>query len=355
MIATPPPPLSSPTAARNGHQPAPPLPGLRSTGRSGSQRIFQKHPLNPLLTPADFPGGRVMYAFNPGAIKVGDEYLMIVDAATLAQPVVFWLARSRDGIQWTVDPEPLDWPAPDHTHAEDCVYDPRITPEPGNPGSYLLMYASSSEATGCRLGLVRTRDFKKFERIGIVSEQGNRNGVLFPEKINGLYARLDRPFGDPNDTCGIWLSYSPDLIYWGRTEPVMSARPGLWDSLKVGAGCVPIRTGKGWLEIYHGVTNTGAGLIYRLGVCLLDLENPAKVIARGEDAVLWPEHDYELTGRVGNVTFTCNAIVEEPDTDSDQTVRIYYGAADTCIGLAEAKLSDLIDACFSKNPIRLRA
>ncbi|RRJ95064.1 glycosidase [Opitutaceae bacterium TAV4] len=353
MIATAPLPApASANVSHNGHaSPAPPHPVASPCQLPlPSRRIFRKYPLNPLLTPADFPGGRVMYAFNPGAIKVGDEYLMIVDAATLAQPVVFWLARSRDGIKWTVDPQPLDWPAPDSTHAEDCVYDPRITPEPGNPGSYILMYASSSETSGCRLGIVRTRDFKTFDRVGIVSEQGNRNGALFPEKINGLYTRLDRPFGDPNDTCGIWISYSPDLIYWGRAEPVMSARPGLWDSLKVGAGCVPIRTDKGWLEIYHGVTNTGAGLIYRLGVCLLDLQNPARVIARGEDAILWPEHDYELTGRVGNVTFTCNAIVEP-----DDTVKIYYGAADTCIGLAEAKLTDLIEACFTKNPIRLRA
>lgn len=311
------------------------------------RRIFAKHPLNPVLRPADL-SAEIMYAFNPGCIKVGDEYIMLVDAATLAQPVVFWLARSRDGVRWQADPAPLDWPKPDVTHDEDCVYDPRITPDPDHPGAYLIMYASSSEANGCRLGIVRTRDFKRFERIGIVSEQGNRNGVLFPEKINGLYARLDRPFGDPNDTCGIWVSYSPDLLYWGRSQPVMGARPGLWDSLKVGGGCVPIRTDKGWLNIYHGVTNTGAGLIYRLGVCLLDLKNPAKVIARGEDAVLWPEHDYELTGRVGNVVFTCNAIVEP-----DETVKIYYGAADTCVGLAEARLVDLVDACFSKNPLRL--
>ncbi len=130
----------------------------------------------------------------------------------------------------------------------------------------------------------------------------------------------------------------------------MGPRAGFWDGLKVGAGAVPIRTEKGWLEIYHGVTNTGAGLIYRLGACLLDLKDPSQVIARGEDAILWPEYPYEMTGRVGNVVFTCNALL-----DDDGTVRVYYGAADTCIGLAEGKLSDLIDACFRKNSLRLRA
>lgn len=309
-----------------------------------SRRLLVKHPANPVVTPAQFPR-EIMYAFNPGAIRYNGEYLLMIDAATLAQPVVFWIARSRDGVNFVLDPEPVDWPAPPADHAEDCVYDPRIT-RMGD--DYIIMYASSSEAAGVRVGIVKTRDFVSFERISIASEQGNRNGVLFPEKINGLYARLDRPFGDPNDTCGMWVSYSPDLIYWGRSRPVMGPRAGLWDGLKVGAGAVPIKTDKGWLEIYHGVTNTGAGLIYRLGVCLLDLHDPSRVIARGEDAILWPERPYEMTGRVGNVVFTCNALLDE-----DETVRIYYGAADTCIGLAEGKLSHLVDACFRKNTLRL--
>ncbi|WP_068769000.1 glycoside hydrolase family 130 protein [Termitidicoccus mucosus] len=309
-------------------------------------RVFKKHPLNPVLAPGNFPPG-VMYAFNPGAIKFNGEYLMMVDAATEAQPIVFWLARSRDGVSWRTDSAPVNWPAPDPAHREDCVYDPRIT-KIGN--EYIIIYASSSEAGGVRLGIVKTIDFKTFTRVSIASEQGNRNGVLFPEKINSLYVRLDRPFGDPNDTCGMWVSYSPDLVFWGKSEPVMGPRSGLWDSLKVGAGAVPIKTDQGWLELYHGVASTGVGMVYRLGVCLLDLQNPARVIARSEDAVLWPEHDYELTGRVGNVVFTCNAIVED-----DKTVKIYYGASDTCIGLAEARLDDLVDACFRKNPFILRA
>lgn len=308
-------------------------------------RLLHKHPTNPVLTASQFSSD-VMYAFNPGAIRHNGEYLIMADAATLAQPVVFWLARSRDGVHFTPDPEPLKWPSPHPDHPEDCVYDPRIT---RIDDEYVIVYASSSETAGVRVGIVKTRDFETFERVSIASEQGNRNGVLFPEKINGLYARLDRPFGNPNDTCGMWVSYSPDLVFWGRSRPVMGPRQGLWDDLKVGAGAVPIRTDKGWLEIYHGVTHTGANPIYRLGVCLLDLQDPSKVIARGEDTILWPEHGYELTGRVGNVVFTCNALVED-----DDTVRIYYGAADTCIGLAEGRLGDLIDACFRKNSLRLR-
>jgi beta-1,4-mannooligosaccharide/beta-1,4-mannosyl-N-acetylglucosamine phosphorylase len=146
------------------------------------------------------------------------------------------------------------------------------------------------------------------------------------------------------DPANIWISYSNDLIHWGNSKPILEVRPGYWDCQKIGAGAVPIKTEKGWLEIYHGVFQNCSGFIYRLGVCLLDIDDPSKVISRGDDAILWPEHDYERRGNVSNVVFTSNAIVE-----NDGTVKIYYGAADTCIGLAEAKLDDLIDACFSKN------
>ncbi len=308
-------------------------------------RILVKSPHNPVLTPQQFPG-EVMYAFNPGAIRFNGQYLLMVDAATYAQPVVLWIARSDDGVHFTPDPAPVDWPQPDPSHPEDCIYDPRIT---FIDGEYIILYASSSSSQGVRVGIVKTHDFTTFERVSIASEQGNRNAVLFPEKIDGLYARLDRPFGDPNDPCGMWISYSPDLVYWGRSKLVMENRLSLWDSFKIGAGAVPIKTDKGWLEIYHGVTNTGAGFIYRLGACLLDLKDPSRVIARGEDTILWPEHPYELSGRVGNVVFSCNALLE-----ADETVKIYYGSADTCIGLAEGKLSDLIDACYHRNHLRIR-
>lgn len=331
------------TINRNGHYE---IPQTERVTPKFHPRLLVKHPTNPVVVPCAFSGD-VMYAFNPGAIRFNGEYLLIMDAATYAQPVVFWIARSRDGVHFTPDPQPLKWPAAHPDHPEDCVYDPRITLI---DGEYVILYASSSETAGVRIGIVKTKNFETFERISIASEEGNRNGVLFPEKINGLYARLDRPFGNPNDTCGMWISYSPDLVYWGRSRLVMGPRAGLWDGLKVGAGAVPIKTDKGWLEIYHGVTNTGAGLIYRLGVCMLDLEDPSRVIARSEDAILWPEHAYEMSGRVGNVVFTCNALV-----DDNGTVRIYYGAADTCIALAEGKLSNLVDACFRKNSLRLRS
>jgi len=126
----------------------------------------------------------------------------------------------------------------------------------------------------------------------------------------------------------------------------MTPRSGCWDSHKIGGGAVPIRTEEGWLCIYHGVDCTCNGYIYRLGVMLLDLDDPSKIIARSPNPILWPEHDYELTGRVPNVTFACNALLED-----DGTVKVYYGAADTCIGLAESSLSDLIPACHEPNQL----
>ena len=227
------------------------------------------------------------------------------------------------------------------SYSEHCAYDPRITKI---ENEYIIAYASCGRH-GVRVGIVKTNDFTTFERVGIASEQGNRNAVLFPEKINGYYARLDRPMGDElRDPANIWISYSKDLIHWGNSKPILEVRPGYWDCQKIGAGAVPIKTEKGWLEIYHGVFPNCSGFIYRLGVCLLDIDDPSKVIARGDDAILWPEHDYERIGNVSNVVFTSNAIVED-----NGTVKIYYGAADTCIGLAEAKLDDLIEACFNKN------
>ena len=303
------------------------------------KRVFEKYENNPILKAGMLPAAR--YVLNPGAVKFRDEYIIMMDVITLAQPVCFWIARSRDGVNFVPDKEPVNWPKSDPDHPEDCVYDPRITKIDDD---YFICYASSNCKYGVRVGIVKTRDFISYERVSIASEQGNRNAVLFPEKIGGYYVRLDRPFGSERDTSGIWMSYSPDLVFWGKSKPLLDVREGLWDSLKVGGGPVPIKTEKGWLTIYHGVSESCNGFMYCLGVCLLDLNDPSKVIARCEDAILWPEEEYELKGRVDNVVFACNAIVED-----DKTVKIYYGAADTCIGLATTTIDDLISACYSRN------
>lgn len=305
--------------------------------------LFQKFPGNPVLTAAAFPDD-IMYVSNPGAVKFRGEYLLMLDAATAATPIVFWLARSGDGIHFTPDPAPVEWPGFSDGLPETCVYDPRIT-EIG--GEYLILYASMRPGLGVRPGMVRTRDFVRFERVEQAETgQDNRNTVLFPEKIAGRYVRFDRPMSGECEPADICISYSDDLVHWNDSQILMAPRPGCWDSHKIGGGAVPIRTDEGWLAIYHGVDHSSCnGYIYRLGVMLLDLENPARVIARGGLPVLWPEQPYEILGRTPNVTFACNAIPEP-----DGSVKLFYGAADTCIGLATARLDALVAACKTGNP-----
>ncbi len=301
-------------------------------------RIFTKYENNPVMSPAQMPV-EVLYTFNPGAIKHGDEYILIMDVTTLDDIHRLWLARSRDGVHFTPDPGPADWPAPDPYHVETNIYDPRIT-KLGD--EYIILYASDLEQNNVRVGIVRTRDFVRFERISTGSELGNRNGCLFPEKFGGLYTRFDRPFGNELHPCSMWLSQSPDLVFWGKSRRLHYRGKPFIDGHKMGAGAVPIRTGKGWLEIYHTVSCTCNGFIYRLKAMMLDLEDPGKVIGYTRDFLLYPEHDYEMKGRVANVVFTCNTLLED-----DGTLRIYYGAADTCIGLATAHIDDVIHACLA--------
>ena len=301
------------------------------------KRIFEKYSGNPVMSPSMMPK-EVLYTFNPGAIQHGDETILMMDVTTLDDIHRIWIARSRDGIHFTPDPTPAPWPSPDPTHPEKNTYDPRIT-KIGD--EYIILYASDLEQNNVRVGILKTKDFKSFERVSTASELGNRNGCLLPEKFDGLYARYDRPFGNELDPCYMWISYSPDLVFWGKTKPVTYKGRSFTDGFKMGAGAVPIKTEHGWLEIYHTVSTTCNGFIYRLKAALMDINDPSVVLCHTKDFILWPEHDYEMKGRVANVVFTCNALL-----DSDGTVRVYYGAADTNIGLATAKLDDLVNACL---------
>lgn len=303
-----------------------------------NSRILNKYHRNPIITPGIMPEN-VLYTFNPGAIKHNGEYILMMDVTTLDDIHRLWIARSKDGYAFVPDKEPIKWPDPDPDHPETCTYDPRIT-KMGE--EYIILYASDLSQNNVRVGIVKTKDFISFERVAIASEFGNRNGCLFPEKVDDLYVRFDRPFGNELDPCYIWISYSPDLVFWGKSKPLTYQGKPFLDGFKIGAGAVPIKTDRGWLEIYHTVSTTCNGFIYRLKACLLDLEDPSKVLGYTRHFLLWPEHDYEMKGRVMNVVFTCNALPEE-----DGTVKIYYGAADTNIGLAEGRLEDIVAACLT--------
>ena len=305
--------------------------------RTYPMKIVKRYDGNPIITKEDipFPCNTV---FNAGAVKHRGEYILLLRVETLEGRSVLVIARSKDGYRFEVEEEPALAPSteePFRRYEEKGVEDPRITLL---DGKYYIFYTAYS-SYGPRIGLAVTRDFEDFKRLGFVSQPPNKDAVLFPKKFKGMYARLDRPTAP--EAMGIWISYSKDLIYWGRSEMVMEPRPGFWDSLKIGAGAPPIETDEGWLEIYHGVKTTAAGSIYRLGAALLDREDPSKVVGRSFIPILSPSELYERTGDVPNVVFCCGAILESNLSE----VKIYYGAADTSICVGSASLKDLVESC----------
>jgi predicted GH43/DUF377 family glycosyl hydrolase len=302
--------------------------------------LADRYEHNPILTGADFPpDSGIVRVFNSGVIKWRGRYLMVCRAENRALRGCFWVAESSDGYHFTPRPSPIKLPDEDPEFAEytsGMVYDARVTEIEGV--CYLVHAAHSGH--GCRLSLVKTEDFESFEWLDFISETDNRNGVLFPERIGGLYVRLDRPntggnFGD------MWISYSPDLIFWGKSRCVLRNSEVRWAWSKIGPGAVPIKTPQGWLCIFHGVrTQCIAHYVYQLGVCLLDPEDPSRVVARSEEAVLEPQEPYELVGQTPSVVFTGGAVVED-----DGEIKLYYGGADTVQCVATTSLERLLDAC----------
>ncbi|MHC4944157.1 MAG: glycoside hydrolase family 130 protein [Planctomycetota bacterium] len=318
---------------------------------------MKRHPKNPILTRKDIPKiapylEDVTSVFNPGAVRKGDEYLLMLRVQNRGRETFLLMAESKDGVKFSVSDRPVELEGIEKVKEKvyHC-YDPRITEL---EGSYYILFAMDMEGA-CRLGLARTNDFDNFQFMGIVSEEDNRNGVLFPEKVGGRYLRLDRP----NETAfstgtlsgdTICLSESDDLLKWRTVAPVMSGRFHYWDEL-IGAGPPPLKTREGWLQIYHGVAlHLSSAHIYQAGVMLLDLKDPSKVIGRGRYNILEPREMYELIGQVPNVVFPSGAVAEKTDRDGlaaeDCNINVYYGAADTCVCLAQASVKDLIRAAL---------
>ena len=303
------------------------------------QELVKRYEENPIITHEDIPVP-CNTVFNAGAARHKDEYILLLRVEALEGKSFFMLARSKDGFDFNIEAVPvmrLSKERPFSIYEKRGIEDPRIT---RIDDTYYIIYTAYSRH-GPRLGLARTVDFKTFERIALVSQPENKDAALFPRKIKGRFVRLDRP--STSGGADIWVSYSEDLIHWGDSRVVMETRPGFWDSNKVGAGAPPIETDKGWLEIYHGTKRTSGGNIYRLGCALFDLNDPSKIIGRSKVPVLTPKEYYERTGDVPNVIFTCGAI-EEPDTGE---VKIYYGACDTCICIATARITDLVESALT--------
>jgi predicted GH43/DUF377 family glycosyl hydrolase len=299
--------------------------------------LFQRYPGNPILSAADWPYP-AHTVFNPGATLLADgTTLLLCRVEDRRGHSHLCAARSANGRDhWIIDREPTLAPQPE-LHPEELwgIEDPRITFVP-ELGKYAIAYTAFSR-DGPGVALALTESFRSFERCGIVMQPDDKDAALLPRRIQGQFALLHRPAAET--AAHIWISYSPDLSNWGHHKLMLAARKGSWwDANKIGLSPPLIETERGWLMIYHGVRHTAAGALYRLGLALFELDKPERCLLRGDSWVFGPEAPYEQHGDVGNVAFPCGTTV----ADDGDTLRLYYGAADTCIALATGSIRELL-------------
>jgi len=276
--------------------------------------------------------------FNSAVVPFDDGYAGVFRCDNKAVQMNIFAGFSKDGINWDIEHEPIKMKAGNTSMIDsDYKYDPRVT---FIEDRYWITWCNGYH--GPTIGIAFTFDFKEFFQCENAFLPFNRNGVLFPEKINGKYCMLSRPSDNGHTPFGdIYLSYSPDMKYWGEHRCVMKVsdfEDSAWQCTKIGAGSVPIRTDEGWLLFYHGVINTCNGFRYSMGAALLDLEQPDKVLYRSKNYLLAPSELYELTGDVPNVVFPCAAL------NDNEKVAVYYGAADTVVGIAFGYIDEIIDS-----------
>jgi beta-1,2-mannobiose phosphorylase / 1,2-beta-oligomannan phosphorylase len=300
--------------------------------------LFTRHAANPILTYRDWPYP-VNSVFNPGATFVDNQYLLLVRAEDRRGFSHLCAARSNNGItDWVIDHRPTLEPLPEKYPEEVWgIEDPRVT-WINELGIWAVAYTAYS-AAGPLVSLATTSDFANFERLGSAMPPEDKDAAVFPVKFKGRYALLHRPVSTfPGAGAHIWISFSPDLRHWGDHKVVIPAkRGGWWDANKIGLGPPPLQTPEGWLILYHGVRETVAGSIYRLGLALMDLDDPTRLLRRSDQWVFGPEASYEREGDVGGAVFPCGWIVQGDE------IRLYYGGADTCVALAIGNLSDLLE------------
>jgi predicted GH43/DUF377 family glycosyl hydrolase len=300
------------------------------------KQIVKRYKNNPIITNNMLPFS-CRGVYNSSAIKHDDRYIMVLRAEGYNLKDSFWIAESKNGYD--------DWKIGDMIHLPetgeylkygDNQYDPRIT----KIGDIYYITFCVHGAYDARMGLISTGDFHTFTWEHFLTGSGYRNTVLFPEKINGLYSALERP----NTTGDIWFAQSPDLVFWGNHDHILSPRFSVWSTGKIGPCGTPIKTDKGWLIIFHSVQIIcDYEYIYHAGVMLTELENPAKIIRVCEEPILTPEEPYEMAGHAPNVIFASSQIVE-----ADGSVKIYYGAADRYQCVADSTLDLLMEAALER-------
>ncbi|MDR3459793.1 MAG: glycoside hydrolase family 130 protein [Verrucomicrobiae bacterium] len=326
-----------------------------------------RHAGNPVLSALNVPYPSSL-TFNAGVVRYAGRYLMVFrndhghDGCGGFQGTNIGLATSKDGVAWHVEPGPIFCEAEVREELKKTmghhydpnfvkrIYDPRLTVIDGK----ILMCFAVDTMHGICGGVATTEDLRKFKWLS-VSAPDNRNMVLFPRRVNGRYFRYERPMPvymrEHPESFPIWCAESHDLVFWGRNRPVLGADEVPYANSKIGPAAPPIETPKGWLVTIHAVDRDPAKRLrgwepkgwyktYYAGLMLTDLHDPSKVIGLMRKPLLAPQTDYEIAGFRGSVIFPCGMILE--DTGE---VKIYYGAADTCVALATAHVEDLLAAC----------
>jgi predicted GH43/DUF377 family glycosyl hydrolase len=307
------------------------------------KELFRRYEQNPIITAENlpYPANSV---FNPGAALIGEETLLLMRVEDRQGISHLTVARSRDGLtDWKIESQPTLVPNSEQYPEEVWgIEDPRIT-YLEEEKEYAITYTAYSRG-GPLVSLACTKDFRTFQRMGPVMPPEDKDAALFPRRFSGRYLMLHRPVPVSQPGAHIWLSYSPDLKHWGDHGILIEARRGgWWDANKIGLGPPPLETSEGWLILYHGVRQTAAGSVYRLGLALLDLQDPSRVLRRSSEWIFGPEAPYERAGDVDDVVFPCGWILDERTGE----IRVYYGAADTSIAVATGELNKLLDYTLS--------
>lgn len=283
------------------------------------------------------PVKNIARIFNSAVIPYKGEFLGVFRAEYTHGRPYLHMGRSKDALNWDIDEFPIDMKdEKGQSRNPNYAYDPRLVQV---DNVYYIIWCT--DFYGASLGMAKTTDFQNFERLENPFLPFNRNGVLFPRKINGKYVLLSRPSDSGHTPFGdIFISESPDMVYWGKHRHVMSNNAmGWWQNIKIGGGPAPIETSEGWLMFYHGVTGTCNGFVYSMGAVILDRDEPSRVLYRCRNFILTPEQPFETTGFVDNVIFPCATLC---DADTGR-IAIYYGAADTCVGLAFTDVNQVVD------------
>ncbi len=312
-----------------------PLPTIPWEDRpAGSHDVLWRHSANPIINRHATPTSNSI--FNSAAVTYDGKFAGVFRVDDTRRVMTLHVGRSDDGINWHIEPQPIEWKFKDAELSEFVHrYDPRVV---WLEDRYYVTWCNGYH--GPTIGIGYTHDFEDFHFVENAFLPHNRNGVLFPRKINGKYAMFSRPSDTGHTPFGdIFYSESPDMIHWGNHRFVMKPKSWRWESTKIGAGPIPIETSEGWLLIYHGVLTSCNGFVYSMGAALLDLDQPWKVIYRAAPYLMSPQMQYECVGDVPNVVFPC-ASLHDPNTGR---IAIYYGAADTVTGLAFTQIDELVD------------